>query len=122
MLSKLKSFNKFGVICGSGMEPLRIAKLLSEAGNSVFIIRLLGEADADYSDYTQIDLSIGQLEKMSKERVKKGCTEVILSGKINNLSLLKIKPDFTALKILSQKGQNGDNSILKKVSKFFSYL
>lgn len=119
MLSQLKSFSKFGVICGSGKEPLRIAKLLSEAGNSVFIIRLLGEADADYSDFTQIDLNIGQLEKMARELVKKGCTEVILSGKINNFSLLKIKPDFTALKILSQKGQMGDNSLLKKVSKFF---
>ena len=30
MLSQLKSFSKFGVICGSGKEPLRIAKLLSE--------------------------------------------------------------------------------------------
>ena len=39
MLSQLKSFSKFGVICGSGKEPLRIAKLLSEAGNSVFIIK-----------------------------------------------------------------------------------
>ena len=65
MLSQIKSFSNIGVICGSGKEPLRIAKLLSEAGNSVVIIRLLGEADADYSDFTQIDLSIGQLEKLS---------------------------------------------------------
>ena len=119
MSNQVKSFNKFGVICGSGKDPLSIANLLSQNGNSVFIIRLLGEADADYSDFTKIDLSIGQLEKMARELEKKGCTEVVLSGKINNLSLLKIKPDFTALKILSQKGQMGDNTLLKKVAKFF---
>ena len=61
MFSQLKSFSNIGVVCGSGKEPLRIAKLLSEAGNSVFIIRLLGEADADYSDFTQTNLSIGPI-------------------------------------------------------------
>ncbi len=110
---------KYGLICGAGTEPLIIAEILSNRGISVFIIKLYGEADADYSEFEHIDLKIGQLEKMSKYLADAGCTEIILSGKIRNLSLFKVNPDFSALKILAQHIKLGDNFLLESVSKFF---
>jgi DUF1009 family protein len=114
-----KLSRKYGLICGAGREPLTIAKILSKQHVSVFIIKLYGEADADYSEFEHIELKIGQLEKISKYLADAGCTEIVLSGKIRNLSLFKINPDFSALKILAQHIKLGDNFLLESVSKFF---
>ncbi len=115
-----KSFCKYGLICGAGREPLNLAKTLTEAGCSVFVIKIFGEADADYTSFYHVELNLGQLNKMVRELKHSKCTEVILSGKINNFSLFSIKPDFSALKILAQKGQLGDNNLLQEVAGFFS--
>ena len=120
MANMNQSFCKYGVICGAGTEPLNIAKTLSEAGCPVFVIKIFGEADADYTSFNNIELKLGQLDKMVKKLKDSDCTEVILSGKINNLSLFNIKPDFSALKILAQKGQLGDDNLLQEVEGFFS--
>jgi len=77
-----KLSRKYGLICGAGREPLTIAKILSKQHVSVFIIKLYGEADADYSEFEHIELKIGQLEKISKYLADAGCTEIVLSGKL----------------------------------------
>ena len=120
MSKKGKSFSKYGVICGAGIEPLKIVKKLSESGFPIFVIKISGEADADYTNFTHTELKLGQLNKMVKELKDAGCTELVLSGKINNLSLLSTTPDFSALTILAQKGRLGDNNLLQKVSSFFT--
>ena len=114
-----KSFCKYGVICGGGKQPLKIVRKLVEDGYPVFIIKLFGEADADYTSFCNIELKLGQLDKMVEELTEASCTELILSGKIKNLSLLNIQPDVSASKILAQQGQSGDNSLLENVSNFF---
>ena len=119
MLNITKSFCKYGVICGGGNEPLKVARTLSETGFSVFIIKLSGEADANYDSFTYVEQKLGQLDKMVKELRDAGCTELVLSGKINNLSLFSIDPDLSALQILAHRGQSGDNKLLKKVENFF---
>ena len=119
MLEVTKSSRKYGLICGAGSEPLEIAKKLSDMCVSIFIVKLYGEADADYGNFEYIELKLGQLEKMSKYLANAGCTDIVLSGKIRNVSFFKINPDFSALKILSQRGKLGDNFLLESVSKYF---
>ena len=114
-----KLSRKYGLICGAGSEPLTIAKTLSKQHISVFIIKLHLEADVDYSEFEHIELKIGQLEKMAKYLSDAGCTEIVLSGKIRNLSFFKINPDFSALKILARHIKLGDNVLLESVSNFF---
>ncbi len=114
-----KSSRKYGLICGSGSEPLKIAKTLSNWRVPIFIVKLYGEADSDYNGFEHIEVKIGQLEKMSKRLADAGCTEIIFSGKIRNQSFFKINPDFSALKILAQRSKLGDNFLLESVSKFF---
>ncbi len=119
MLEVTKSSRKYGLICGAGSEPLEIAKTLSDMCVSIFIVKLYGEADADYREFEHIELKLGQLEKMSKYLANAGCKEIVLSGKITNQSFFKINPDFSALKILTQRRKLGDNFLLESVSKFF---
>ena len=119
MSEVVNSSKKYGLICGSGIEPMKIARILSEKGGSVFIVKILGEADDDYSEFDQIEVKIGQIEKISKYFSEVGCTDILLLGKIRNQSFLKIDPDFSALQILSQGGKLGDNFLLTAVSKFF---
>ena len=76
-----KLSRKYGLICGAGSEPLTIAKILSKKHVSVFIIKLYGEADADYSEFEHIELKIGQLEKMAKYLADAGCTEIVFREK-----------------------------------------
>ena len=114
-----KSSRRYGLICGAGSEPLKIAKILSNRRVPIFIVKLYGEADADYSDFEHIEVKIGQLEKMSKCLADAGCTEIVLLGKIRNQSFFKINPDFSALKILTQRSNLGDNFLLEAVSNFF---
>lgn len=119
MLEVTKISRKYGLICGAGIEPLKIAKILSNQCVSIFIVKVYGEADADYGNFEHIELKIGQLEKMAKCLASAGCTEIIFSGKIRNQSFFEINPDFSALKILAQRGNLGDNFLLQSVSKFF---
>tara|TARA_B100001057_G_C22625605_1_gene862346 strand:+ start:59 stop:895 length:837 start_codon:yes stop_codon:yes gene_type:complete len=119
MSEVVNSCKKYGLICGSGIEPMKIARILSEKGGSIFIVKILGEADDDYSVFDQIEVKIGQIEKISKYFSEAGCTDILLLGKIRNQSFSKIDPDFSALQILSQGGKLGDNFLLTAVSKFF---
>ena len=114
------SFKKIGLVCGFGKDPIKIATLLSKTGVSVFIVKLHGEADNIYSGFDQVEFKIGQIEKISKYFLDKGCTDIVLSGKIRNQSFLKMAPDFSALQILSQSGKLGDNFLLTAVSDFFA--
>ncbi len=113
------SSRKYGLICGSGSEPVKIAKILANRRIPIFIVKLFGEADADFSTFENMEFKIGQLEKISKCLADAGCTEIVFLGKISNQSFLKINPDFSALKILAQQSILGDNFLLRSVSKFF---
>ena len=90
-----KSFCKYGLICGAGREPLNLAKTLTEAGCSVFVIKIFGEADADYTSFYHVELNLGQLNKMVRELKHSKCTEVILSGKINNQGFIYFQDNET---------------------------
>ena len=119
MTKKSLSLNKYGVICGAGQVPLKIVHILKNQGFSVHIVKLAGEANADYSSFSFVEIQIGQLEKISEYFVEEKCTDIIFSGKIHQSSIAHINPDKTLTSILAGSKLAGDNYILEAIGAYF---
>jgi hypothetical protein len=111
---------KLGIIAGGGEAPRQMIAACKRLGRSFFLICLEGQADPDLgSDVPHIWLSLGSGEKFKKTLAAEGVGEIVMIGRVRRPSLLELKPDWLALKVLTKSGIHslGDDGLLRGIGR-----
>ena len=111
---------KLGIIAGGGNVPRHLIEACRKTGRAFYVICLQGQADADLaSDAPHIWLPLGAAAKLKALAEQEHITEIVMIGRVRRPSLLEIKPDWLALKVLSKIGMNmlGDDALLTAIGR-----
>jgi DUF1009 family protein len=111
---------KLGIIAGGGAAPRYLIEACQKMGRAFFIVCLQGQADKDLGDnLPHAWLPLGAAEKLKVLVAEQGIGEIVMIGRVRRPSLLEIKPDFLALKVLTKIGINalGDDALLRSIGK-----
>ncbi|MBV8060070.1 MAG: UDP-2,3-diacylglucosamine diphosphatase LpxI [Alphaproteobacteria bacterium] len=111
---------KLGIIAGGGTAPQAVIEACRRDGRPYFIFCLEGQADAGLAAQGAHQWQpLGALIRLRDAVRAEGIQELVLIGHVRRPSLLEIKPDWLALKILTKIGINslGDDALLRAIGK-----
>ena len=111
---------RLAVIAGKGTLPVTLADSARSRGEEVVIIRIAGQADADFSAFEVFDAPLGAVGQARDLIQQAGCDRVVMVGKINRPSLSQLKPDAAAVKLLARAVGRGDDALLRVISEFLA--
>ncbi len=111
---------KLGIIAGGGAAPRYLIEACQKLNRAFYIICLEGQADAGLGEglpHTWLPLGAGAKLKALAEA--EAIKEIVMIGRVRRPSLLEIKPDWLALKVLTKIGMNmlGDDALLRGIGK-----
>ena len=106
---------RLAVIAGKGALPVTLADNARSLGEDVVVIRIAGQADADFSTYETFDVPLGAVGKTRDIIREAGCDRVVMAGKINRPSLSQLKPDAAAVGLLARAVGRGDDALLRVI-------
>ena len=110
-----------GILAGGGHLPSRVAAAAEAAGRPVFIVALEGFADVGLlAAFPHATARIGAAGRILQLLRDNAVRDLILIGPVRRPSLLDLRPDATATKLLARVGRAafaGDNSLLSAVIK-----
>ena len=107
---------RIGLIAGSGQFPLIFLEAAKTKGYAVYAVCLEGEASAEIERIAAKAqrLPLGQVERMMQFFKKNNITEAVLLGAVNKTSMFSdIKPDMTAISIVSRMDHTHDDALLR---------
>jgi len=113
-----------GIVTGGGRMPRLAARLLRDAGRSLFVIQLAEAADARLGSLAeQVEVaSIGQAGKTVAFFKENGIAEVLLIGKVNKtIDVSDIQLDALGLEMLQRLPGRADASIFGVVADEFHH-
>ncbi|MDE2500186.1 MAG: UDP-2,3-diacylglucosamine diphosphatase LpxI [Alphaproteobacteria bacterium] len=111
-----------GIVAGGGELPLAIAESARANGREVFILALLGSADAWVSSYPHEWASLGEVGKIIKTLRGNGCGDVLLAGKLARPKFSEIKLDAKGVLVAPRiiaAARHGDDALLRAVVEVF---
>ena len=108
---------RIGVIAGQGDHPLKLSEALVQLGYEPFVVLVLGQADADYSNFESAEFPVGQVGKIISTLKAHGCDRLVMAGKVTRPTMSQFKPDATAIKLLGSLFVSGDNAILEALKR-----
>jgi DUF1009 family protein len=111
---------KLGIIAGGGSAPRYLIEACQKLDRDFFVICLEGQADAGLAqDLPHIWLPLGAGTKLKTLAAEQQIKELVMIGRVRRPSLLELKPDWLALKIVTKIGLNmlGDDALLRAVGK-----
>jgi DUF1009 family protein len=106
---------KLGIIAGGGAAPRFLIEACQKMNRPFHVICLEGQADKDLAkDVPHLWLPLGAAAKLKALADAEGIKEIVMIGRVRRPSLLEIKPDWLALKVLTKIGMNmlGDDALL----------
>ncbi len=110
-----------GILAGGGTLPARVAEAAMAAGRAVFIVGLDGHADPRIlAPFPHEFIRFGAAGRIIAALREHGCQELVMIGPVRRPSLLHLRPDIEAAKILARIGRAafaGDNGLLAAVIK-----
>lgn len=112
--------NKLGIIAGGGTAPLQLIEACRNLGREFFVFCLEGQADVGLGDgVPHVWLPLGAWERLKKTLAEQLVSEIVMIGRVRRPSLMEIKPDWLALKVLTKIGLNslGDDGLLRGIGK-----
>lgn len=107
---------QIGIIAGSGQFPIIFSKAARDKGYSVFIVALTGEADTSITGYANAVewVEIGQFDRMLTFFKKNNVKDAVFLGAVDKTRIFKdIKPDMTAISIVSNLKHTHDDTLLR---------
>lgn len=107
----MERWRKLGIIAGAGVLPLRLA----EAARALFVVRLAGIADADFSRFEGADCGIAEAGRMLRLLKDASCDAVVLAGVVRRPDFSKLKPDWRGAALLPEviaAAARGDGAML----------
>ncbi|HIJ59543.1 MAG TPA: UDP-2,3-diacylglucosamine diphosphatase LpxI [Nitrospirae bacterium] len=109
-----------GILAGSGILPLIIAKDATKKGFHVTVIAIENLADKSLQEIAHKTywINVGRLGKLINILKKDNISKIILAGKVPKSLLYKtaITPDLRAIKVLFKIKVRGDNVMLKALA------
>ena len=111
---------KLAVIAGQGRIPVQIAEMAVSMGFDVVVMPIRGQADADFSAFVSLPITLGAIGTTLALMQKHGCTQLVMGGKVMRPSLATLKPDTSAIKLLGKAKMRGDDGLLRLISDFFA--
>ena len=111
---------RLAVIAGKGALPVTLADNARSLGEDVVVLRIAGQADADFSAFEAFEVPLGAVGKARDMIRDAGCDRVVMVGKINRPSLSQLKPDAAAVKLLARAVGRGDDALLRVISDFLA--
>jgi len=111
---------KLGIIAGGGAVPRQLIEACQKLGRDYFVVCIEGQADADLArDVPHAWIPIGAATQLKALAAEHQIEEVVLIGNTRRPSLLELKPDWLALKIVTKIGMNllGDDALLRAVGR-----
>lgn len=108
-----------GMIVGGGQMPQRAAASAAAAGRPPHVVVLEGFARPDdYATYPHIVCRLGAAGRMLDWLRAAGVRDLVLAGQVTRPSLLSLRPDSGAARLLPRIGMrafSGDDSLLRAV-------
>jgi DUF1009 family protein len=112
--------SKLGIIAGGGSAPRFLVEACQKLGREFYVICLQGQADEGFAaDLPHVWLPLGAGAKLKALVEEQNIKEIVMIGRVRRPSLLEIKPDWLALKVLTKIGINmlGDDALLRSIGK-----
>ncbi|WP_174800802.1 UDP-2,3-diacylglucosamine diphosphatase LpxI domain-containing protein [Martelella limonii] len=112
------------IISGNGLLPHYVARAARDAGNTPFIVQLLGQGEHDWSGFDHIIADLGAFQPVVAALRKRNVRRIVLSGGVNSRpELLTLRPTLGVLtsipRILSILRSGGDDKVLRMVIGLF---
>jgi DUF1009 family protein len=108
-----------GIIAGGGPLPAQVATAARAAGRGVFIVGLEGFADpAVIAPWPHELRRLGAAGRIIAALRERGCRDLVLIGPVRRPSLLDLRPDAEAARLLARIGRAafaGDDGLLAAV-------
>jgi UDP-2,3-diacylglucosamine hydrolase len=112
-----------GILAGGGSLPAAIATRVIATGRKVHIVGIEGEAERTITSFPHEFVNWGRIGRLLTSFRQAGCKELVIVGSVTRPDLGTIRPDFGVLRslptILSIIRAGGDDSVLRKVVRFF---
>ncbi|HEY1962204.1 MAG TPA: hypothetical protein VGG69_07295, partial [Rhizomicrobium sp.] len=111
-----------GIIAGGGELPFAIAESAAEAGRAVFVAAFGGIADRAVERFDHEWISLGETGRMLSALRQRGCTEIVLAGKVSRPKWSDIKLDAKAVLTLPKvvaAARKGDDALLRSLVAIF---
>jgi UDP-2,3-diacylglucosamine hydrolase len=110
---------RLGIIAGGGVLPAKIAAAAQAAGRQVYIVGLEGFADpAVLRPWPHEIHRLGAAARIIAALRQHGCQDLVMIGPVRRPSLLDLRPDTEAAKLLARIGRAafaGDDGLLAAV-------
>ncbi len=110
------------IIAGSGNLPLEIGSAALEAGHSIYMVGLVGNADPSIEKFPHIWVKFGELGKLFRQLAIWECRDLIIVGGVNRPHFSEIGFDLGAVKSvpnLTRLLKGGDDNVLNGIVAFF---
>jgi hypothetical protein len=104
-------WRKLGVIAGAGALP----RLLADAADEAFVVRLAGVADAAYPAQSSAECGMAEAGKILRVLKDAKCDAVTLAGVVRRPDFSRLKPDWRGAALLPKviaAGAKGDGAML----------
>lgn len=111
---------KLGIIAGGGVVPRYLFEACQKLGRDFFVLCLEGQADDGLAaNLPHVWLPLGAGARLKAIVAEQKIQELVMIGRVRRPSLLEIKPDWLALKVLTKIGMNmlGDDALLRSIGK-----
>lgn len=113
---------KLGLIAGGGELPMAVAQRCAAEGRDVFVVRLVGFADAALGRWPGADFGMAQIGAILKSLKANDCSAVCLAGIVNRPDFKTLKPDLKGASLLPgivAAAAKGDDALLRKILSVF---
>ena len=111
---------KLGIIAGGGTAPRTLIEACQKLQRPFYVVCLEGQADKGLAaDVPHMWLPFGAAAKLKALAEQEQIGEIVMIGRVRRPSLLEIKPDWLAMKVLAKIGMNmlGDDALLRAIGK-----
>lgn len=119
-MSALPGKTPLGIVAGGGELPLRVAHAARAAGRPVAVVVVEGWGDpAAFQDFPCLHRRVGAVGEMLDFLRSHGVRQLVMLGTAQRPSLLAIRPDMAAARLLARIGGaylKGDDGLLRAVA------
>ena len=110
------------IFAGGGALPRQLADAARASSREVFVLRVNGEADADFGSHQVEDIRYGEIGRALGLLKARECRRVVLAGRVDRPSLAAIRPDWGAIQLMPRIARimvGGDDDVLRRVAALF---
>ncbi len=111
---------RLAIIAGKGPQPADIISAATDAGEHPLIIRIKAHCEDTFDNHETADFSLGQIGAVIDFIKKKGCSRIVMAGKVNRPPLNPLAMDADSMRLLGQVLLKGDDAALEIIAAYFT--